>query len=133
MKTTIKSIMIMLCFITTVNAAPRQPKALIAGNFISKSYVSYTLYEVQDNNDYKEVVTVANKKNYKVTFDVNVKYLLKFEDKTGKIKYLSFIAYDSADLIMDVDFKSDKSINLVYDGEDIIVTPIKEELVIAAK
>ena len=133
MKTTIKSIMIMLCFITTVNAAPKQPKALITGNFISKSYVSYTLYEVQDNNDYKEVVTVANKRNYKVTFDVNVKYLLKFEDKIGKIKYLSFIAYDSANLIMDVDFKSDKSINLIYDGEDIIVTPIKEELVIAAK
>lgn len=123
----------MLCFITTVNAAPKKPKALIAGAFISKSYVSYTLYEVKDNQDYKEVITVANKRNYKVTFDVNVKYLLKFEDKTGKIKYLSFIAYDSADLIMDVDFKSDKSINLIYDGEDIIVTPIKEELVIAAK
>jgi hypothetical protein len=133
MKTTIKSIMILLCFITTVNAAPRQPKALIEGVFLTKSYVSYTLYELQDNNDYKEVVTSVNRKNYKLTIDVNKKYLLKFEDKTGKIKYMSFIAYDSVDIIMDVDFKSNKSINLVYDGEETIITPIKEELVIAGK
>lgn len=133
MKTTIKSIMILLCFITTVNAAPRQPKALIEGVFLTKSYVSYTLYEVQDNNNYKEVVSSVNRKNYKLTFDVNKKYLLKFEDKTGKIKYMSFIAYDSVDLIMDVDFKSDKSINLVYDGEETIITPIEEHLLIAGK
>lgn len=134
MKTTIKSIMILLiCFITlNVNAA-KQPQAFIEGVFLNQSSVSYTLYEVLDNNEYKVVTSAVSRRNYKIGFSINKEYVLKFEDKNGKIKYMSFIAYDSANIIIDVDFKSDKSINLVYDGEDILITDIEETLVLAGK
>jgi len=134
MKTTIKSIMILLiCFITlNVNAA-KQPQAFIEGVFLNQSSVSYTLYEVLENNEYKVVTSAVSRRNYKIGFSINKEYVLKFEDKNGKIKYMSFIAYDSANIIIDVDFKSDKSINLVYDGEDILITDIEETLVLAGK
>jgi len=135
MKTTIKSIMILLiCFITlNANAAPKEPKAFIEGIFLNQASVSYTLYEVLDNNEYKIVTSAVSRRNYRLGFSLNKEYVLKFEDKNGKIKYMIFIAYDSVDLIMDVDFKSDKSINLVYDGEETFITPIDETLVLAGK
>jgi hypothetical protein len=134
MKTTIKSIMILLiCFITlNVNAA-KQPEAFIEGVFLNQSSVSYTLYEVLDNNEYKIVTSAVSRRNYKIGFSLNKEYVLKFENKDGKIKYMSFIAYDNAEIIIDVDFKSNKSINLVYTGEETLITPINETLVLAVK
>jgi hypothetical protein len=135
MKTTIKSIMILLiCFITlNANAAPKEPKAFIEGVFLNQSFVSYTLYEVLENNEYKIVTSAVSRRNYRLGFSINKEYVLKFEDKNGKIKYMSFIAYDSANIIIDVDFKSDKSINLVYDGEEVLISDIDETLVLAGK
>jgi len=125
---------LLICFITlNANAAPKEPKAFIEGIFLNQASVSYTLYEVLDNNEYKIVTSAVSRRNYRLGFSLNKEYVLKFEDKNGKIKYMIFIAYDSVDLIMDVDFKSDKSINLVYDGEETFITPIDETLVLAGK
>lgn len=123
MKKAIKSILIILvCMISlNVQANNRKPKAHIEGKFINHSDVTYTLYK-QVKGGYEEILTDNSKKSFWVNCVVGQRYLLVFTDKTGKTKYMSFIAHDAINIVIDVDFSSNKSIDLVYDGKDVTIS-----------
>ena len=113
-------LIILVCMISFNAQAHKQPKAHIEGKFINSTDVTYTLYK-KVKGCYEEILTDNSKKSYWVNCSVGQAYLLMFTDDTGKTKYMSFIAHDEVNIIIDVDFNSDKSIELVYDGKDVTI------------
>jgi hypothetical protein len=109
-----------------------QKVAYISGNFINQKIASYTLYELTSDNQYEEIKTSSanvTKRKYDIMFDVNKNYLIKFVAKDNTTKYMKLIAYDEADIDIDVDFNSKKSISLVYDGKKANIKKLTEPLV----
>ena len=106
-----------------------QKVAFISGNFINSRVASYSLYQLNTENEYTLIKSVDNKRKFDVTFDVNTDYLVKFTTKDNKVKYMKLIAYDEIELDIDVDFNSTKSISLVYDGKKANIKKLTEPLV----
>jgi hypothetical protein len=109
-----------------------QKVAYISGYFINQKIASYTLYELTNDNKYEEIQTTSanvTKRKYDIMFDVNKSYLIKFVAKDNTTKYMKLIAYDEADIDIDVDFNTTKSISLVYDGKKANIKKLTEPLV----
>lgn len=124
MKTLILSVV--LCLTIKSNA---QQVAFISGNFVNSKVASYSLYELNNDNEYTEIKSVTNKRKYKVECEVDKKYLIKFTDKDSKVKYMSFVAHQEGWIDIDVDFKSKKSISLVYEKDKASIEKLTEPLV----
>ena len=110
-----------------------QQLAFISGKFTNHMVASYSLYELNANNEYTEIKSVTNKRKFEVECEVDKNYLIKFTDKDNDVKYMSFVAHQEGDIAIDVDFKSKKSISMVYEIDKATIKKLTEPLVFTQK
>ena len=99
---------ILFLIFTIVVGLTSKAQVQISGNFM-KSKASYTVYEMQKDSTFKEVLSVNNKRGYSATIEPNTYYVFKFTNKDNKTKYMRFYSYQNANVEIDVEFKTTKN------------------------
>ena len=121
-----KVIMLILTCISMLSMYSK-PRVTVEGNFLHQKHVSYTLYELEDNGTYKELISSHGRKAYSVQCNTKTTYLIKFVDKTQTVKYLEFRIDRVKDIVVDVDFSTNQSIKLLYDKKGLKITDMSND------
>jgi hypothetical protein len=122
-----KVIMLILTCISVLSMYSKPRVITVEGNFLHQKHVSYTLYELEDNGAYKELVSSHGRKMYSVKCNTKTTYLIKFVDKTQTIKYLELRIDRAKDIVIDIDFSTNQSIKLLYDKKGLKITDMSND------
>lgn len=93
----------------------------VEGKFLHQKNITYTLYELQSNGTYKRLETNKGRKSYALRLHTNTTYVIKFVDKSLTVKFLELRIEKPTDIIVDVDFNTNKSIRVIYNRQGLKV------------
>jgi hypothetical protein len=93
----------------------------VEGKFLHQKNITYTLYELQSNGTYKRLETNKGRKSYALRLHTNTTYVIKFVDKSLTVKFLELRIEKPTDMLIDVDFNTNKSIRVIYNRQGLKV------------
>lgn len=113
--------------LSATNSKKDKDHFTLEGKFIAEKHVNYQVFEVG-----KDTVLVAQNNNisynaYSITVDVGKSYIVQFTNAAGKVKTLGIIAQKYGYFVLDVDFRTDKSASLTYNGWSYSLKPVEKE------
>jgi hypothetical protein len=102
----------------------------VSGKFI-KEKGSYVVYEKQPDSSYNEIFSEINERDYLVELDTNKTYVFKFTNKENIVKYMTFISYQSKNVILDVEFMTTLNATVVIKNDKVYMKRINKEISLA--
>lgn len=132
MKSIIKLVIIaLLCSIDLSASKNKDPYHLIVeGAFLNHKHIQYTVYRMNEKTGvFESELRTSARKYFQVACDVGTKYIVRFQDKTGNVKFLMINATRSDYFIVDVDFGKPYDAVIKDTKNGYSVTPI-DDLVI---
>lgn len=122
---------IIIPFIVIVlGTAVTKAQVQVSGKFI-KEKGSYIVYEKQLDSSYNQVFSETNERDYLVELDTNKTYVFKFTNKESIVKYMTFISYQSKNVILDVEFKTTLNATVVIRNDKVYMKRINKEVTLA--
>lgn len=116
--------MLMIMSTLSVYSKPRPNVINVDGTFHNQRNVNFVLYELLKDGSYKELEYGYGRRSFHFQCLTEKTYLVKFIDKKQNTKYLELRVEDSKDLLLDVDFSTNKSISLTYTKEGLTIREI---------
>ena len=111
---------VMMCM-----ANPNTEDLSLEGKFLSQQNISYKIYQLSADSSAQMIGSRSGTAGYSVKLTAGIQYVLVFTSADGKVvKYLFVGAKVPCKISMDVDFKSDGSASLWYDGNRARITKI---------
>jgi hypothetical protein len=109
MKTILKLVLAtVLCVVSTVSKSEVKYKDpyhfIVEGQFLAKKNVHYTVYKQDKSGAFVSESRNKSRKYYSVTLDVGCKYIIRFQDKEGNVKFLMVDASKPGYYGINVDF-----------------------------
>lgn len=111
MKKIVASMLIMLVSMVALSGTPKDHyHFVVEGSFLSSKNVSYTVFKENSEGAFVSVEHTKAHKYYRVECDAGSKYIVRFQNKKGDVKFLMIDASTYGYFQADVDW------NRPYDG-----------------
>lgn len=130
MKKMIILMVAMLGVTLTTNA-----QVFVKGKFLNDK-ATLKIYEMQADSSFCEVANdrwdyTKAKRKYELELEQNVTYIVKFTNKDMVSKTMQFIAYQSGDIELDVEFKTKKNAYITIKNNRAYVKRTTDQLIAA--
>ncbi|TXG80304.1 MAG: hypothetical protein E6R13_08230 [Spirochaetes bacterium] len=103
MKKLINSIIVILLCVTTSQVKAKDPYHLIVeGEFLHKKNISYTVFQEDQKGNFVSIEHVKARKYYHVECNTGHRYIIRFQNKKGNVKFLMIDAVQRGYFIADV-------------------------------
>jgi len=103
--------MFVILGVTTLQAKVKDPQNFIVeGSFIADKNITYTIFKMDQVGDLIAIEHVKGHKHYFVECNVGDKYVVRFQNKKGDVKFLMIDATSTGYFEADIDW------NVPYDG-----------------
>ena len=109
-------------------------QVIVSGKFVDDK-ATYQLYEMQEDSTFAEISVDRwgydkPKHKYAMELQENVTYIVKFTNTENKSKTMKFIAYQSGDINLDVNFKIPKNAYVTIKNNKAYLKRTNEELAV---
>jgi len=103
--------MFVILGVTTLQAKVKDPQNFIVeGSFIADKNITYTVFKMDKAGDLIAIEHVKGRKHYFVECNVGEKYVVRFQNKNGDVKFLMIHATTKGYFQADIDW------TIPYDG-----------------
>jgi len=106
-----KIVTMMIIILSVVSLQAREPSYFIVeGSFIADKNINYTVFKMDKAGDLIAIEHVKGRKHYFVECNVGEKYVVRFQNKNGDVKFLMIHATTKGYFQADIDW------TIPYDG-----------------
>lgn len=124
MKKLINSIVVILLCVTSLQATGKEPKHLIVeGEFLNDKNVNYTIFQSADDGKFVAVEHVKARKYFLVECNIGYKYIVRFQNKKGDVKFLMIDAAQKGYFMVDVDWQKPYDGKITFEKTGYALTP----------
>lgn len=103
---------IMLMSVISLQAKHRDPyHFIVEGEFLAQKNINYTVFKQTTSGKFVAIEHTKARKYYRVECNTGEKYIIRFQNKKGDVKFLMIDAVERGYFIADVDWRKP------YDGK----------------
>lgn len=131
MKTIIKLMLATaLCIVSSVSKSSTNPMKdpyhlVVEGTFLAEKHVQYTVYKLDEKTGaFVSESRNKGKKYFSVVCDKGSKYIIRFQDRKGNVKFLMIEATKEGYFGVNVDFNRSYDAVVKYSKNGYSVTPL---------
>ena len=89
MKKIVKTMLVILMSVITLTGKAKDPyHCVVEGSYLADKNIQYTIFKMDKNGDLIAIEHVKSRKHYFVECNVGDKYLVRFQNKQGDVKFL---------------------------------------------
>jgi len=123
-----KKIVTLILIVLSATVLAGKPKDryhfIVEGEFLSQKNINYTIFEENKDGKFVAVDHVKAKKYYFVECKVGKKYIVRFQNKEGDVKFLMIDAAKYGYYQVDVDWNNPHDAKITLEKIGYAVTPI---------
>lgn len=96
---------------------------IVEGSFLSQKNISYTVYQENQEGKFVAIERSKARKYYSFVFNTGHKYIIRFQNKKGDVKFLMVDAVQRGYFMVDVDWRKPYDGKITYEKIGYCLTP----------